>query len=70
MSGSPDSHANNMPIGDLAKGDMPTSKSHNTEAAMDASMGSANKADLKKGYSSEPMTPTYGGLYGFDYNMF
>lgn len=69
MSNSPDSHANNMPIGDMAKGDMATSTAHNTEKSMKASMGSANKTDLKKGYSREPMDPAEG-LYGFDYLPF
>ena len=69
MSNSPDSHANNMPIGDMAKGNMATNTSHNTEKNMEASMGSASKADLKKGHSQESMDPA-DGLYAFDYIPF
>lgn len=51
----PDSHANNMPIGDTAKGRMGVNTKHNTAPDMKASMGKASGADLKKGYTQGPM---------------
>lgn len=57
----PDSHANNMPIGDTAKGSMPVNPKHNTVPDMKASMGEASSADLRKGYTQDPM---------YDYTFF
>ena len=57
---------NRKPPGGALPGAMPTSKDHNVEDNMKASMGGASKSDLNRGYSkTEPEYPEGIGVYDY-----